>query len=145
MNRATSAVTYTDLEQKGVLKGQRHEILQAFYRFGQGTAAEVLKKAGLDGNRNLARARISELVNAGRLVECGSRPCTVTGKPAIVWGPIARNATPVPLPVLRVVKFTEDECQLAADIASGKVSGYSSAAQALLLKIASANDSKVPS
>lgn len=140
MNRSTSALTYTDLEQRGVLKGQRYEVLQAFYRFGPGTSAEILKRSGLDGNRNLTRARVSELVNAGRLVKIGERPCKITGKQAIVWGAILRHETPQPLPKLRLVKLTEEECQIAADIASGRLSGYSQLAHDLLVKIASANE-----
>lgn len=140
MNRSTSAMTFAELEERGVLKGQRYEVLQAFYRFGPGTAAEILKRAGLDGNRNLTRARVSELANGGRLVKLDERPCKVTGKQAIVWGAILRHEKPQPLPTMRVVKLTEYECQLAADVASGKRGTFSDEFTALMNKLAAAND-----
>lgn len=144
MNRSTSALTYTDLETRGVLRGQRYEVLQAFYQCGAGTAAEVLKRGGLDANRNLMRARVSELANAGRLVNIGERTCMVTGKQAIVWAPLKRDEVPVPLPTLRIVKFTEFDCMLAADIISGKRGTLSAEFDELMRKIAGAND-KEPS
>lgn len=144
MNRSTSAMTFAELEERGVLKGQRYEVLQAFHRFGPGTAAEILKRAGLDGNRNLTRARVSELANGGRLVKLDERPCKVTGKQAIVWGAILRHEKPQPLPTMRIVKFTEDECQLAADYVSGKINGLSDVFEALIRRIAIANDREAP-
>lgn len=144
MNRSTSAMTYAELEDRGVLRGQRYEVLQAFYQYGPGTAAEILKSAGLDGNRNLTRARVSELANAGRLVKIDERACKVTGKQAIVWSAIARDVPPQPLPVLRIVKLTEAECQLAADVASGKRGTFSEEFTALMLKLAAANDRETP-
>ena len=140
MNRSTSALTYTDLETRGVLKGQRYEVLQAFYRYGPGTAAEILKSAGLDANRNLTRARVSELSNAGRLVKVGERLCKVTGKLAIEWCPILKHEKPQPLPTMRIAKLTEDECQLAADVASGKRGTLSDEFTALMLKLAAVNE-----
>lgn len=123
MIQSTSAETYRDLEDRGVLKGQRLEVLRAFQRFGPGTSAEVLRAAALDQNRNLARARVTELADSGLLTEQDSRHCNVTGRRAIVW------SAQVGEPRERVyrVALTEADVQAMADFQSGKAGQFSEA------------------
>lgn len=84
-SRPTSAQALREAEANGKLNGKRYEVALAFTTYGPGTSAEVLQAAGLDRNRNLARARVTELANAGMLKEIETRRCTVTKRQAIVW------------------------------------------------------------
>lgn len=118
--QATSAEAYRDLEARGVLRGQRAEVYAAFERFGPGTAAEVLKRAALHGNLNLARARVSELANAGYLRECKPRKCKVTGRRAIVWRALDDDELPCPREREHRITLTDEDVQAIADFVSGK-------------------------
>lgn len=76
----------TALLSTGKLKGMQRAVATAVYQHGPGTSAEILQlSGGLDRNRNLARARFTELRDAGILREDGARRCNVTGRTAIVW------------------------------------------------------------
>jgi hypothetical protein len=81
----TSALAFRQAEESGQLNGKRYEVGKAFTTFGPGTSAEVLKAAKLDKNRNLMRARVTELADLGWLKQIGARKCNVTGRKAIVW------------------------------------------------------------
>lgn len=81
----TSAIALQEAEQSGKLNGKRFEVARAFEQYGPGTSAEVLRMARLDANRNLMRARVTELADLGWLKELPARKCGVTGKKAIVW------------------------------------------------------------
>lgn len=96
MGRPTSNTAYGQSTAAGNIKASRSKVLQAFKDIGPGTSAEVLSIAGLDINRNLMRARVTELADSGHLVEETPRMCTVTGRTSIVWRPIGEGETPVP-------------------------------------------------
>lgn len=81
----TSALAFKQAEESGQLNGKRYEVALAFTKFGPGTSAEVLKAAKLDKNRNLMRARVTELADVGMLKQIDARKCNVTGRKAIVW------------------------------------------------------------
>lgn len=81
----TSALAFKQAEESGQLNGKRYEVALAFTKFGPGTSAEVLKAAKLDKNRNLMRARVTELADVGMLKQIDARKCKVTGRKAIVW------------------------------------------------------------
>lgn len=120
MTRATSAEVYRDLETRGVLRGQRAEVYKAFERFGPGTAAEVLNRASLHKNLNLARARVSELANAGMLRELLPRKCSITGRRAVVWRSLADDEQPCPKERMIRIGLTESDVQAIVDFQSGK-------------------------
>lgn len=85
MHQPTSAIALQQAEQSGQLNGKRFEVARAFEMFGPGTSAEVLRRAKLDKNRNLMRARVTELADMGWLKQGEPRTCAVTGRKAIVW------------------------------------------------------------
>ncbi len=120
MRQLTSAETYRDLEVKGALRGVRAELAQAFGRFGPGTSAEVLRKAALDQNRNLMRARVTELADAGLLVQNTIRMCKITGRRAIVWRSLADDEPPCPREKPLTVSLSDSDLQAVADFQSGK-------------------------
>jgi predicted ArsR family transcriptional regulator len=73
------------LHKSRALPGDRsYRALAAVIIHGPGTANEILKAAGLDDNLNLWRARLSELVARGLIVECGMKR-EATGRQALVW------------------------------------------------------------
>jgi hypothetical protein len=145
MSRSTSAEAYNDLESKGVLRGQRLEVLRAFQKYGDGTSAEILKRAGLSGNLNLSRARVTELSNAGFLVADGERPCNATGRNATVWRTLRDGEEPKPLPRTFFVRFSDEDMQTAVDCKAGRVNVASPRIDALLDRIiATGKDSERP-
>lgn len=85
MTRETSRAAYRTLVESGALKGQQAEILDLVIQHGAGTAAEILRGTVYDRNRNLARARFTELSARGLIVEVAARECKVTGTRALVW------------------------------------------------------------
>lgn len=118
--RSTSREAYRDLEGRGVLKGHRLEVYEAFERFGPGTAAEVLTRAALHGNLNLARARVTELGDAGLLVESDARKCSKTGRRAIVWRALADDEPPIARVKPIRVELTSDDVDAIAKFMSGE-------------------------
>lgn len=84
-HQPTSVLAFHQAEQSGQLNGKRYEVAKAFATFGPGTSAEVLRKAKLDKNRNLMRARVTELADIGMLKPMPARKCGITGRKAIVW------------------------------------------------------------
>lgn len=70
----------------GRIGKRQAEVMRAVIEYGPGTSAEILRAANLDANRNLMRARFTELADAGRIVQLESRSCAITGRNAIVWG-----------------------------------------------------------
>lgn len=119
-HQLTSAQAYNDLETRGILGGQRLEIFRAFERFGPGTSAEVLRAAHLDSNRNLARARVTELANEGRLYECEPRKCRVTGRRATVWRARIEGEKVITRERVYRVELKDADVQAIADFQSGK-------------------------
>lgn len=85
MTRETSRAAYRELVASGTLKGQQAEILDLVIQHGAGTAAEILRGTVYDRNRNLARARFTELSARGLIVEVAARECKVTRARALVW------------------------------------------------------------
>ena len=83
--RDTSLSAYDSLISNGVIKGQLAAVARAVADHGPGTSAEILAAARMDGNRNLMRARFSELRDRGVIVERGPRDCAVTGRRAMVF------------------------------------------------------------
>lgn len=75
----TSVEAHTTATQIGTLKRDRVAVGLAFKVYGPGSAAEVLAAAGLDGNLNLKRARVTELEDLGLLRVVGRRACQKTG------------------------------------------------------------------
>lgn len=118
--RNTSREAYRDLEGRGILKGQRLEVYEAFERFGPGTAAEVLYKASMHGNLNLMRARVSELGDEGLLVESDERKCNRTGRRAIVWRALASDEQPIARVKPIKVEFSIDDVDAIAKFQSGE-------------------------
>lgn len=85
MTRATSRAAYEQLVASGALKGKQAGIMELVISRGPGTAAEILDGSPFDRNRNLARARFTELQARGLIAEAGARKCKVTGRAALVW------------------------------------------------------------
>lgn len=85
MTRATSREAYRQLTESGAIKGKQAEILGCVVERGPATAAEVLEGTPHDRNRNLARARFTELQDRGLIIEVGARKCKITGRTALVW------------------------------------------------------------
>jgi predicted ArsR family transcriptional regulator len=83
--RETSLAAYELLVSSGALRGQLAVVARAVAEHGPGTATEILVAAGLDRNRNLARARLVELRERGTVAERGARECAVTGRRAAVY------------------------------------------------------------
>lgn len=81
----TSIDAFITEKVSGRIAGRQLQVLRAVAACGQGTSAEILRAANLDANRNLMRARFTELAAAGRIVEAGRRKCRITGRSAIVW------------------------------------------------------------
>lgn len=92
MTRLTSIQAYEQLVKSGALVGQYAELLSLVVRHGEGTASEILKGSKFDKNRNLARARFTELKERGLIVETGQRACEVTGRNALTWEATNRTA-----------------------------------------------------
>lgn len=91
MVRLTSIQAYEQLVKSGALVGQYAELQHLIATKGPGTASEILKGSKFDKNRNLARARFTELKERGLIVEVGSRECDVTGRNALVWEATTRT------------------------------------------------------
>ncbi len=89
--RSTSRESYRLLVESGELMGQQMEILDLLIERGPGTAAETIKGSKYDRNRNLARARFTELQARGLIQECERRTCEVTGRLALVWEATGRT------------------------------------------------------
>lgn len=85
MTQETSAQAYREELENGRIKGNGQLVALAFAQYGPGTSAEILKAAKLDKNRNLMRARITELADRGIVKADGERACEVTGRRCIVW------------------------------------------------------------
>lgn len=85
MTRATSREAYQQLIESGALAGKQAAILGLVVQHGAGTAAEILAGSAHDRNRNLARARFTELQARGLIVETETRKCKITGRNALVW------------------------------------------------------------
>jgi hypothetical protein len=117
--RNTSRQAYRDLEGRGILRGIRLEVYAAFERFGAGTSAEVLHRASMHGNLNLMRARVTELADAGVLVEVTERKCTRTGRQAIVYRSLEDGEQPVPRVKPIKVAFSIDDIAAIAAFQSG--------------------------
>ena len=83
--RETSREAYRQLVESGVLRGKQAAILWLVVTHGPGTAAEILHRSSHDGNRNLARARFTELAAKGLISEVDRRQCRITGRVALVW------------------------------------------------------------
>lgn len=83
--RETSKEAYKQLVESGELRGKQAQILELVVKHGAGTAAEILQGSPHDRNRNLARARFTELQARGLIIEVGVRDCKVTGRQALVW------------------------------------------------------------
>lgn len=81
----TSAKSHREELENGRIKGNAQRVALAFAEHGPGTSAEILNTAKLDRNRNLMRARITELADLGVLQADGERACKITGKRCIVW------------------------------------------------------------
>ncbi len=85
MTRATSREAFKILVESGALRGQQATILNHVIEVGPGTAAEMLHGTTMDRNRNLARARFTELNAKGLIREIETRKCKITGRHALVW------------------------------------------------------------
>jgi hypothetical protein len=83
--QGTSAQAYHQAVASGEIPTMRMKVAYAFQKQLEGTAAEVLFDAGLDHNRNLMRARVTELADEGLIIEVARRACQITGRKAIVW------------------------------------------------------------
>jgi hypothetical protein len=92
VTRLTSIQAYEVLIKTGALVGQYAELQHLIATKGPGTACEILKGSRFDKNRNLARARFTELKERGLIVETEARPCSVTGRNALVWEATTRTA-----------------------------------------------------
>lgn len=89
--KTTSRKAWQELLASGKLRGYYRTLMGALSDIGPATSAEIIDYAGhrLDlphaANRNLHRARITELQARGLLVESTQRKCKITGHLAIVW------------------------------------------------------------
>lgn len=83
-HQQTSIDAYHQEEGSGRLLRKRDIVERAFREHGPGTSAEVLVRAKLDTNRNLMRARVTELEDDGALRVVSEHVCTVTGRRARV-------------------------------------------------------------
>jgi hypothetical protein len=83
MIRQTSLMAYEDILPE---LSQRHqEYIEALRQIGHpATDLEVSRYAG-HSDPNYFRPRRNELVKMGLVVESGHRPCSVSGKTALVW------------------------------------------------------------
>lgn len=83
--RSTSLEAFDEMQRSGALRGQLQAVARAVAEYGPGTSAEILVASGMDVNRNLKRARFVDLRDRGVIAECGTRPCKITGRRAIVF------------------------------------------------------------
>lgn len=90
----TSVAAYESALKSGLIAGQLVRVGHLIATYGPGTSAEVLKGTGLDANRNLARARFTELANRGLITEVERRRCKITGRKAIVWRFVGASGKP---------------------------------------------------
>lgn len=85
--RDTSIAAYNQIKEEGLLSKRRLEVYSVLFHNGPLTCGEVwrdhFKIRGV--SQNSINPRLSELRNAGVLIETGERSCRVTGKTCITW------------------------------------------------------------
>ena len=76
-----SLAAHGELKSEGKLSKRELVILAAFENWGGGTYTdrEIMNRCGFS-DMNAVRPRITELIKAGKLLECGHIRCPVTGK-----------------------------------------------------------------
>jgi hypothetical protein len=80
--RQTSLQAYREEQPR---MGERQKLVLWFIRkFPRRTDRELTKLIGFT-DPNQVRPRRKELLDAGLIYEAGRRPCTVSGKTALVW------------------------------------------------------------
>jgi len=99
MTRSTSLAAYRALVEGGGLSRRRRDVYKALYHHGPATSAELFGHVadGVVANYTQSRARFTELREMGLIREVDERPCTVTGRKAIVWD-VTPNVNHGPLP-----------------------------------------------
>lgn len=83
--RATSLAAYRAMVASGALLGKQAQVLEAVIEHGPATSGEIIEAGKLGHNKNLVRARFTELVNRGLIRETGQRVCKITGRTGLVW------------------------------------------------------------
>ena len=132
MTRNTSRKAWEELLASGKLRGYYLTLMRAASDTGPATAAEIIDYAGSKlglpnhANRNLHRARITELQARGLLVESTQRKCKVTGRLAIVWRYSGRAK---PLDSKRGHRVGADEWRKIAAEAIEELRGFGSIGQ----------------
>lgn len=93
-----STDNYYEALLDGTIGGMMGAVFRAFRDHGPCTSAEALAYAGvMPKNRNLGRARVAELRNAGALIVDGlPRRDNITGRTAAVLRAIRPNERPIP-------------------------------------------------
>jgi hypothetical protein len=81
-DKATSQIAAREVQPK--LGRLRLAFMSSLGELRQGTANEVAKYSGWTTTESV-RKRAKELVQSGLIVECGVRPCIITGKMATVY------------------------------------------------------------
>lgn len=122
MARDTSIETYHQIEAEGLLSAMRFRVYSTVFHMGPCTSGEAfsyLQRHGFrDGPLTQSRARFTELRDLGVLQELGERPCSITGRTAILWDVTSK----LPAGVLRKRpgKSTIREClQQLREMAAG--------------------------
>lgn len=118
--RATSVEVLRAIRDGGLVVGMRLDVLDALGEIGPATGMEVeehLRRPG-DRARGSRHKRLPELRDVGCVVECGSRPCRITGRLATTWalsGNLPREAPTRTVPLATRLAAAEREIEQLRD------------------------------
>lgn len=119
MTRDTSIQAYHQIQAGGLLSRMRWAAYDALYQSPAGMTGHELNKACQSPDMH---KRLSELLTLGVAKTVGERPCTVTGRMALVWDVTSA------LPVKKMNRFSNKARiqsilrKLVEEIESGTVS-----------------------
>jgi hypothetical protein len=86
MNRATSNRAYREIKRSGLLSRMRWRVYRTVFHHGPLTAHELDNHlASPEETKTSYHKRLSELQRVGVCRVVGERPCSITGRNALLW------------------------------------------------------------
>lgn len=99
MIRQTSLMAYQDItEDKKLLNYRYNQIINIIHNSYGMTDREIADKLGYK-DPNKIRPRRNELMKKGIIIDCGKRPCRITGKFVHFWRTPASDGAEFPMEI----------------------------------------------
>lgn len=85
MIRQTSAETYRQIKDEGLITKLEWVVYKALYEHGPATCREIVNIVCADGYVKNVSPRFSKLRDRGVFTELGTKVCSVSGRTSILW------------------------------------------------------------